>query len=220
MQLEDIFLAKYAEVTPDGLFTVVGGGLNRINASRFPWSWGFLFLLARIRLTLEETRKQHWTAVERLMPSGQVEAIGAEAPMLAVSPTADVGPDGKVRLTFNFCLVNVLLSEPGVYRYRLKIDGHELGGGRASCGRDDGRRTELMNQTAMLLNVVPVAGVSESIAPGMRTTWVRASADAGGEAALARAVVEYPLANAELLASVERSRPPQSWYDEDHEGLY
>lgn len=77
-----------------------------------------------------------------------------------------------------------------------------------------------MNQTARLLDTVAMAGVSESIAPGLKTTWVRASDAAVGEPALARAVAEYPLSNAELLASVEQCRPPQSWYDEDHEGLY
>ena len=77
-----------------------------------------------------------------------------------------------------------------------------------------------MSQTATLLNMVPLAGVSEGIAPGMKTAWVRAAEDAAGAAALARAVAEYRLSNAELLASVARGRPPQSWYDEDHEGLY
>jgi len=77
-----------------------------------------------------------------------------------------------------------------------------------------------MNQTATLMNMVPVAGVSEGIAPGLKTTWVRAANHATPEAALARAVAEYPVSNAELLASVERCKPPQSWYDEDHEGLY
>jgi hypothetical protein len=88
MQLEDIFLARYAELTPDGLFTVVGGGVNRINASGFPWSWGFLFLLARVRLTAEEAKGQHRTAVER------------EA------------PDRRVSLSFNFCLVNLVFRRP------------------------------------------------------------------------------------------------------------
>jgi hypothetical protein len=77
-----------------------------------------------------------------------------------------------------------------------------------------------MNQTAVLMNMVPVAGVREGITAGLKTSWVRASEDVLREAALARAVAEFPLANTELLASVERFRPPQSWYDEDHEGLY
>jgi hypothetical protein len=77
-----------------------------------------------------------------------------------------------------------------------------------------------MTQTAMLMSVVPMAGVTEGIAPGMKTTWVRASDNPASGGMLARAVAEYPISNAELLASVERCKPPQSWYDEDHEGLY
>lgn len=64
MQLDDIFLAKFAELGPDGLFTVVGGGVARINVGESPWSWGFLYLLARIRLTTEEAQARHVTNVE------------------------------------------------------------------------------------------------------------------------------------------------------------
>jgi len=35
MELEDIFLAKFADITPHGLFTVVGG-VNRLNTEGFP----------------------------------------------------------------------------------------------------------------------------------------------------------------------------------------
>jgi hypothetical protein len=77
-----------------------------------------------------------------------------------------------------------------------------------------------MNQTATLLNMVPLAGVSEGISPGLKTAWVRAAQDAASAAALARAVLEYPLSNRDLLASVPQCQPPQGWYDEDHEGLY
>jgi hypothetical protein len=77
-----------------------------------------------------------------------------------------------------------------------------------------------MSQNAMVMSMVAVASVSEGIAPGLKSAWARAADDPAGEAALAREVEEYPLSNAELLASLERFKPPQSWYDEDHEGLY
>ena len=127
MKLEDIFLARFADLTPDGLFTVVGGGVNRINAGGFPWSWGVLFLLARLRLTVEEAQRPHMTAVEREMPNGQIELIGLESPMMALPPTAELGPDGMVGVSFNFCLMPVVFSEAGIYRYRLKIDSHVIG---------------------------------------------------------------------------------------------
>ena len=72
----------------------------------------------------------------------------------------------------------------------------------------------------MLLQIVPVAGVSQGIVPGDNGTWVRASEDSAQDRALARAVAEYPLSNRELVASVAKCKPPQSWYDEDHEGLF
>jgi hypothetical protein len=77
-----------------------------------------------------------------------------------------------------------------------------------------------MNQTAMLPIIVPVAGVSEGIAAGLKASWGRSLEDTTREAALARAVAQFSLSNAELLATAAQCRPPQSWYDEDHEGLY
>src|SRR5262245_12456575 len=120
MKLEDIFFARFAELGPDGLFTAIGGGLNRINAGGFPWTWGLLFLVVRIRLTTEEAQGQHTTAVERETPNGQIEPIEPESPMMTMPATADVGPDGRVGLTFIVCLVNLAFPESGVYKYRFK----------------------------------------------------------------------------------------------------
>jgi hypothetical protein len=127
MQLEDIFFARFAELGPDGLFTVAGGGLNKITTQGFPWTWSFLFLLTRIRLTPEEAQVQHITAVERETPSGQIEPIGTESSVLRVPDWADIGPDGKVGLSFNVCLANLFFPEAGVYKYRFKIDGKGIG---------------------------------------------------------------------------------------------
>jgi hypothetical protein len=70
---------------------------------------------------------------------------------------------------------------------------------------------------AMLVQNIPVAGVSEGIAPGLKTAWVRAPQDTTQEAALAEAVAEYPLSNEQLLAYAARNPPPQTWYDEDED---
>jgi hypothetical protein len=127
MQLEDIFLARFADLTPDGLFTAVGGGMNRINAGWFPWTWGVLFLVARVRLTVEEAQAQHTAAVERETPYGPIEPIGPESPMMPLPSTAESGPDGKFGLSCNFCLMNLFFPQAGIYKYRLKIDGQEMG---------------------------------------------------------------------------------------------
>jgi hypothetical protein len=127
MQLEDSFLAKFAELTPDGLFTVVGGGFNTIQAGGFPWSWGFLYFVVRIRLTTTEAQAAHTTSIERETPNGQIEPLIGESPMLLLSPKADIGPDGKVGLSFITCLVNLIFLEAGVYTYCFKIDGQQVG---------------------------------------------------------------------------------------------
>lgn len=77
-----------------------------------------------------------------------------------------------------------------------------------------------MNQTAVLVNMFPGTRVREGIVPGVTSAWSRSSEDATGGAALVDLVESYPLSNAELLEAAKRCPPPQSWFDEDHEGLY
>jgi hypothetical protein len=127
MELARIFLARYAEITPDGLFTAVGGGMNRISVIRFPWTMGFLFLLTQYRLSAEEVGHQHRMAVERETPNGQTEPIGAEFPMIPLPRNTPAGPDGKVDFSLSYLLANPAFPEPGVYKYRLKIDGDRIG---------------------------------------------------------------------------------------------
>jgi hypothetical protein len=127
MELEEIFLSRFAELTPDGLFTVVGGGVNRINAGSFPWTWGIMFLLARYRLTTEEAHRRHVLSIERETPNGQLEPIVPQFPMVNMPANPEVGPDGRFGFSLNYCLTNLVFLEPGVYKYRLKMDGQEVG---------------------------------------------------------------------------------------------
>src|SRR5262249_53784969 len=126
MNLEHIFFARYVELGPDGLFTVVGGGLNRINAGELPWSWGILFLLTGLRLTTEEAQGEHTVAIYRETPGGQLDRL-TEGPLAPLTPNADVGPDGRVGLIYALCLVSQHFAEAGVYKYQVKIDGQVLG---------------------------------------------------------------------------------------------
>jgi hypothetical protein len=73
-----------------------------------------------------------------------------------------------------------------------------------------------MNQQ-MFLIMAPVAGVQEGIAAGVKTAYAGAANGATNEAAIARAVAEYPLSNERLLAYAARNPPPQSWYDQDED---
>lgn len=127
MELQDIFLARFAEIAPDGLFTAVGAGINRINVNGFPWTLGFLFMLTRYRLSPEEAGRQHVMAVERETPSGQTEPIGTEFPMIHLPPSTEPGPDGDFVYSLSYLLGNLVFLEAGVYKYRLKIDGHKIG---------------------------------------------------------------------------------------------
>jgi hypothetical protein len=127
LELQIIFLARYAEISPDGLFTAVGAGINRINVNEFPWSLRMLFMLTCYRLSPEEAAGQHVMSVERETPNGQTEPIGNEFPMIPLAPYTQPGPDGNYVFSLSYLLANLVFSEPGVYKYRLKIDGNMIG---------------------------------------------------------------------------------------------
>jgi hypothetical protein len=145
MELERIFFARYAEITPDGLFTAVGGGMNRIDARGFPWCIGFLFLLIEYRVSAEEAGRQHVMAVERDAPNGRTEPVGPDFPMIPLPPYTAPGPDGKFVYGLSYLLTNAAFPHPGVYTYRLKIDGDRIGevqllvAGRHNPGSSKGR---------------------------------------------------------------------------------
>lgn len=86
-----------------------------------------------------------------------------------------------------------------------------------------------MNQTmssmatqCMPNQIVASAGIAEGITPGLRSVWLGAVDTSNSETSIAQAAAQYPLSNVELLAAakLEKFKPPQSWYDDDHEGLY
>ena len=69
---------------------------------------------------------------------------------------------------------------------------------------------------AMCVTMVPVAGVSKGIVPGLMSAYAGVGDDAT-TGALARAVREYPLPHKRLLAYAARNPPPQTWYEKDED---
>jgi hypothetical protein len=70
------------------------------------------------------------------------------------------------------------------------------------------------------VTMVPLTGISEGMMPGVQSVWMVPTDAVSRAVVLANAVATFPLSNSELLRSAERHKPPQSWYDEDHGGLY
>jgi len=142
MELENIFLAKFADITPDGLFTVHGGGLNRIDTERFPCTWSFLYLVARVRLTAEEAQGQHVLESDQEKPNGQIEPLASPSPLEPLPSTVKPGPEGTVGLTLCLGMVNPVFPEPGVYKFRVKIDGQAVGAANLLVGAPAQRGVE------------------------------------------------------------------------------
>jgi hypothetical protein len=77
-----------------------------------------------------------------------------------------------------------------------------------------------MIQTATLVGIFRETSVKEGIAPGMKVAWTHATEDSTRGATLIGADASSYISNADLLEAAKRCQPPQSWYDEDHDGLY
>ncbi len=72
-----------------------------------------------------------------------------------------------------------------------------------------------MSQTLAFVQMAPVAGVRGWNKTSVQIRWAVAPRDVD-----TRGVNPCSPSNAELLEAAKRSKPPQSWYDEDHDGLY
>src|SRR5438552_12016664 len=72
MELQFAFLADAATVTNDGLFAVIGGGLDVIEAQSFPAIKSTLVLVGRVLFKPSEFGKTHVVHCEIHGPSGKI----------------------------------------------------------------------------------------------------------------------------------------------------
>jgi hypothetical protein len=66
-------------------------------------------------------------------------------------------------------------------------------------------------------------GIQKGISGGrLKSVWQSVTEVPKNDIWLCQAVAQFSLSNAELLAltKLEQLKAPQSWFDEDHEGLY
>jgi hypothetical protein len=130
MDLEYIFLARFADLSDDGLFTVHGGGMKTIVGEQFPVTWPLLCLVARVRATPSEFAAPRRMAIERVAPTGDVVVVGEEAASpssASARPGVTRDPDGRICLNICAGMLGQVFPVPGVYQFRVKMDGKEIG---------------------------------------------------------------------------------------------
>lgn len=125
MQLEFAFLADAAQATPDGKFSVIGGGFNVIYAPQFPALHSTLSIVIKLHVTKAEVGQEHNLRVELLNPlnATAMPPLGAK-----FTPTSNKDhPDWPITAQFAINLAGLIFEMPGKYTFRLSVDNVQLG---------------------------------------------------------------------------------------------
>jgi hypothetical protein len=125
MELIYVILADAAQAHPDGKFSLLGGGIENINASTFPVFHPGLALVVKLGARAAEAEEPHDFRVDIAGPNDfYVTAIALTGFRSTVSQDE---PDHLV--TFNL-IINIpilVFPEPGPYFFHLYVGTQEVG---------------------------------------------------------------------------------------------
>jgi hypothetical protein len=126
MQLDFAFLAKYAELSPDGVFTAFGAGGNTLSGA-LPLVIPNLSFLFRLSTRPDEAGRNFQIRIRPIAPNGgPIPGSEGVVPFVPVENRADATQPATFTSVVNF--VNLTLHEAGQYRIELSlVDGDNLG---------------------------------------------------------------------------------------------
>jgi hypothetical protein len=125
MELNYAFLANSAEVTSDGRFFVLGGGIDGFATNGLPTILPAMSIIVSIRFYAEECDKNYEFSSKIIAPSG-TELGGKAATVLSPKipvETPGIGPNMKVAFAF----LGLLLPEMGRYTCLFAVDDRQIG---------------------------------------------------------------------------------------------
>jgi hypothetical protein len=126
MQLEQSFFAKYADVSADGLFHVIGGGLSTIHAAEFPSTCSTLAFVARVVFDSENEIRGATLAFRVSGPNGEI--VTAPLPEPFADPNKLVRTSsGQVAAHIAINLVNLPVTSEGTLKFELEVGGRRIG---------------------------------------------------------------------------------------------
>ncbi len=130
-----MFFAKFADVAPDGLVNVIGGGVDALIVPGFPCHFPVLSLVVGLKLLEEECNRPHQVTFTLVAPSGMSGApISQTAEFIA--PASQAGPDERVTACCGFNLTNLIFLHPGAYSVNVAVDGCQIGAASFSVVQD------------------------------------------------------------------------------------
>ncbi len=125
MELIYVILADAAQTHPDGKFSLLGGGIETINALTFPALHPGLALVVKLGARVAEAKEPHDFRVDIAGPNDfYVTAVALTGFRSTVSQDE---PDHPV--TFNL-IINIpilVFPEPGIYFFQLYVGAREVG---------------------------------------------------------------------------------------------
>ena len=124
MELEYAFVAKFADVHPDGYFSVIGGGVRAIAVAQLPASHAALAVMVSVGLLPDECQSERRMQLELFDPNGVRQPLEIDFPL----PTPRRPEDQhQVGICAAINLAGVLFGTCGRHEFRISVDGRQLG---------------------------------------------------------------------------------------------
>ncbi len=100
MEFKYAFLANSAEVSTDGRFFVLGGGIDGISVAGFPAYLPALAVVASVHFSVEECGQEHQFRAALHLPDGTDLGAQASVPLrpTTLAEMPDTGPNLKVAI--------------------------------------------------------------------------------------------------------------------------
>jgi tetratricopeptide (TPR) repeat protein len=118
------FLAEQALAHEDGSLYITSGFLERVQYPAYPISRAQLAVAVHVLVAPEEIRASYVLTVDVRGVTNEV-ILGPAAVMLDAHPNGPKSADGELVLNCVLGLRDILLREPGVYRFLVRIDQSE-----------------------------------------------------------------------------------------------
>jgi len=127
MRLATLLVAKTAVAQNDGTFTVIGGGLDRVQGSQLPIRVGDLALGCKLRFDEDEMGHEQTIEISLRDPESQHVVPLFGMAILVNQAAPQLSPDLRGQFHFVYSLRDVQFTSQGVHRFVVASQGEDLG---------------------------------------------------------------------------------------------
>jgi hypothetical protein len=125
MEVVFAWFANSAEVLGNGLFYVLGGGVDIVFGESFPMTQNKISLVLRLRTFPNEFNREHELYMDIVRPDGSVMQPDTRYTFTPVPFPRH--PERPNVMTFVVDHFNLVFPEPGDYIFRFSVNGVEIG---------------------------------------------------------------------------------------------